>query len=97
MFNSEFQAFYGTPEHHDFEQYPTALRKEMDIIKATIHPGINTGVFLSGFVKFQEVYNVTLAMVEKILFSKRYLTENNLMESDVCLFTTPIWFDSLPH
>ncbi|BFZ25074.1 hypothetical protein BsWGS_28113 [Bradybaena similaris] len=104
MFNSEFQAFCKTPEQHDLDLYPAALRAEIDAINDWIYPQINNGVYRSGFAKSQEAYNEAVSgvfdgldKVEQILSSKRYLTGKNVTEADVRLFTTLIRFDTVYH
>lgn len=101
MLNSEFQAFCTQPE---VDLYPQALQTAIDETNAWIYPGINNGVYRSGFAQSQAAYDravgelfAALERVEAILSSQAYLCGDVLTEADVRLFTTLIRFDAVYH
>lgn len=96
MFNSAFNALTGNQA--DF--YPKALREDIDALNEWIYPGINNGVYRTGFATTQEAYEsayrelfAALDRAETILSRRRFLTGSTLTEADWRLFTTLLRFD----
>jgi putative glutathione S-transferase len=97
MLNSEFNEFAKRPEV-DF--YPEELRAEIDSINEWVYPGINNGVYRSGFARSQKAYDRAVSGVfdaldraEALLSKRRFLTGGRLTEADIRLWTTLIRFD----
>jgi len=99
MFNQEWNDFIPA-EKAAIDIYPKDLRLQIDELNAWIYPGINNGVYRSGFATSQEAYEkavvevfYALDKVEKILTGKDYLVGDQLTEADVRLWVTIIRFD----
>ncbi|XP_076444790.1 glutathionyl-hydroquinone reductase YqjG-like [Babylonia areolata] len=105
MFNKEFNAFCKTEEQRKLDFYPEGLRDKIDAVNEWVYPQINNGVYRSGFARSQEAYNTAvtelfdgLDKVETILSKSRYLVSNTqLTEADIRLFTTLVRFDMVYH
>jgi len=96
MFNSEFDGLTG----NNMDFYPKELRAEIDEINDIVYPGVNNGVYRTGFAGTQEAYEEafdklfdTLDFLEDRLSKQRYLVGNRLTEADWRLFSTLIRFD----
>ena len=82
--------------------YPEALHAQIDAVNEWVYPGINDGVYKSGFAKSQAAYDdavttlfASLDKVEDILSRSRYLVGNTFTEADVRLFMTLVRFDEV--
>jgi putative glutathione S-transferase len=96
MFNSAFDGLGATPGDYS----PDALRPEIDAINARVYPGLNNGVYRTGFATTQEAYDTALADVfetldwlEDRLGRSRFLLGDSPLECDWRLFTTLVRFD----
>jgi glutathionyl-hydroquinone reductase len=96
MLNSEFKNVAGD----DFDFYPPALRKEIDLINDLVYSSINNGVYRCGFARTQEAYEaaydalfVALDELEARLGRQRYLVGQQITEADWRLFPTLVRFD----
>jgi len=99
IFNQDFNDFIPA-EKAAIDIYPKDLRPQIDELNAWIYPGINNGVYRSGFATTQSAYEKAvvevfdaLDKVEKILSGKDYLVGDKLTEADVRLWVTIIRFD----
>ncbi|XP_072036170.1 LOW QUALITY PROTEIN: glutathionyl-hydroquinone reductase YqjG-like [Amphiura filiformis] len=104
MFNTEFNEFCATEEQKKLDFYPEPLREKIEEVNAWIYPGLNNGVYRSGFARTQEAYDKAvrevfeaLDKVEGILSKTRFLTGDTITEADVRLFTTLVRFDTVYH
>ena len=84
--------------------YPDALRKDIDAWNARIYPGLNNGVYRTGFARTQEAYEKgfndvfeTLDAMETQLSQTRYLTGDTFTEADLRAFPTLARFDVAYH
>ncbi len=75
-------------------------REEVDAINARVYPGLNNGVYRSGFARSQSAYDEavgdvfdTLDWLEAHLTGRRFLTGDTLSEADIRLVTTLFRFD----
>jgi putative glutathione S-transferase len=100
MLNSEFD------ERGDssIDFYPADLRGEIDRINDMVYPGLNNGVYRSGFARTQETYVEavtrafdTLDAMEDILSRQRYLAGERITEADWRAFATLVRFDQVYH
>ncbi|KAF8893216.1 glutathione S-transferase [Gymnopilus junonius] len=99
IFNTAFNDLLPA-EKAALDYYPKELRAEIDSVNEWIYPGINNGVYRSGFATTQEAYSnavlevfESLDKVEKLLTGKDYLIGNRLTEADVRLWVTIVRFD----
>jgi putative glutathione S-transferase len=99
MFNTAFNDFLS-PAQASLDFYPENLRGEIDEINEWVYPGINNGVYRSGFATTQEAYTKAVKEVfealdkaEGILTGKDYLVANKLTEADIRLWVTIVRFD----
>jgi putative glutathione S-transferase len=99
IFNQEFNDLIPA-EKAAVDIYPKDLRPQIDELNAWIYPGINNGVYKTGFATSQAAYEKAvvevfdaLDKVEKILTGKDYLVGDKLTEADVRLWVTIIRFD----
>ncbi|XP_077865018.1 LOW QUALITY PROTEIN: glutathionyl-hydroquinone reductase YqjG-like [Saccoglossus kowalevskii] len=102
MLNTEFNEFCKTEEQKKLDLYPKSIQKQIDEVNDWVYPYINNGVYRSGFARSQEAYDEAvkqlfehLDKVEDILSKTRYLTGDQLTETDIRLFTTFIRFDTV--
>lgn len=84
--------------------YPEDLRPEIDRINDMVYPGLNNGVYRSGFAKTQDAYEEavarvfnTLDIMEDILSAQRYLAGDRVTEADWRAFATLVRFDQVYH
>jgi putative glutathione S-transferase len=98
MFGSAFDAAGALPG----DDYPKALRSEIDTINARIYQTVNNGVYKAGFATTQAAYEEaviplfeTLDWLEEKLSHSRYLLGAAITEADWRLFTTLIRFDAV--
>ncbi|PWZ00757.1 hypothetical protein BCV70DRAFT_100570 [Testicularia cyperi] len=86
--------------------YPESHRAQIDEVNEWIYPGINNGVYKTGFATTQAVYDAecdnlfrSLERLEKLLSDGRtYLVpEIGLSEADIRLYPTLIRFDAAYH
>lgn len=84
--------------------YPDALRKDIDAWNARIYPGLNNGVYRTGFARTQESYEKgftdvfeTLDAMETQLSQTRYLIGDTFTEADLRAFPTLARFDVAYH
>jgi putative glutathione S-transferase len=100
MFDVEF-AELATAK---IDLYPKELQQQIDGTIDKIYMPINNGVYRSGFATSQEAYGEAVTELfenldywEGVLAKQRFLCGDQLTESDVCMFTTLIRFDSVYH
>ncbi|MBB5514990.1 putative glutathione S-transferase [Rubricella aquisinus] len=100
MFNSAFDGITGDTQ--DF--WPEELRDEIEAVNDRIYPGLNNGVYRSGFATTQAAYDEavadvfdTLDWLEKRLSTRRYLTGDRVTEADWRLVPTLFRFDLVYH
>ncbi|KRA82939.1 glutathione S-transferase family protein [Altererythrobacter sp. Root672] len=96
MLNSAFDEI--TRNRLDF--YPEALRDQIEQWNALIYPGLNNGVYRTGFASTQAAYDegvrevfATLDAMEDHLSRHRYLAGEYLTEADWRAFTSLVRFD----
>jgi len=84
--------------------YPEDLRNEIDRINDMVYPGLNNGVYRSGFARTQDAYEEavnrvfdTLDTMEEILSRQRYLAGERITEADWRAFATLVRFDQVYH
>ena len=100
MLNSEFDEWGDG----SLDFYPEDLRGEIDRINDMVYPGLNNGVYRSGFARTQEAYDEavtrvfdTLDAMEEILSRQRYLAGDRITEADWRAFATLVRFDQVYH
>ena len=100
MLNSAFDEWGDS----SLDFYPEDLRSEIDRINDMVYPGLNNGVYRSGFARTQEAYEEAVARVfdtldtmETILSNQRYLAGNRITEADWRAFATLVRFDQVYH
>jgi len=100
MFNSAFDGVTG--DRQDF--YPEGFRDEIDAVNARVYPGLNNGVYRSGFATTQAAYDEAVAEVfetldwmEDRLSRQRYLAGDRITEADWRALTTLLRFDPVYH
>ena len=100
MLNSEFDEWGDA----SLDFYPADLRPEIDSLNDMIFPGLNNGVYRSGFARTQEAYDeavasvfATLDTMEDILSRRRYLAGDRITEADWRAFATLARFDQVYH
>jgi putative glutathione S-transferase len=100
MFNSAFDGITG----NTLDFWPEALREEIEAVNARIYPGLNNGVYRSGFATTQSAYDEavsdvfdTLDWLEERLSTRRYLTGDRITEADWRLVPTLFRFDLVYH
>ncbi|MEO1678916.1 MAG: glutathione S-transferase family protein [Pseudomonadota bacterium] len=100
MFNTAFNGLTG--DQQDF--YPEPLRAEIDAINARTYPGLNNGVYRSGFATTQSAYDgavnevfETLEWMEERLSTNRYLAGARVTEADWRVLPTLLRFDPVYH
>ncbi len=98
MFNCAFDGIGAT----EGDYYPESLRDEIDVLNERIYDTVNNGVYKTGFATTQQAYDNavvplfnTLNWLEDRLKSQRYLTGDQITETDWRLFTTLIRFDAV--
>jgi putative glutathione S-transferase len=98
MFGSAFDAVGALPG----DDYPLALRPEIDAINERIFTAVNNGVYRAGFATSQAAYEEALLplfdthdALEARLQSSRFLLGDEITEADWRLFTTLIRFDAV--
>ena len=98
MFNTAFDHLTGNVTDY----YPEHLRAGIDTINSRVYDTINNGVYRAGFATTQAAYEKafeelfeSLDWVESLLSKQRYLTGEQLTETDWRLFTTLIRFDAV--
>ncbi|MEL6583443.1 MAG: glutathione S-transferase family protein [Pseudomonadota bacterium] len=98
MFNSAFNELTG----NTLDFYPSDLRAEIDAINERTYPGLNNGVYRSGFATTQSAYDQavgevfdTLDWLEGILSTRRYLAGDRVTEADWRVFPTLARFDQV--
>lgn len=84
------------------DDYPAALRPEIDKVNERIYHTVNNGVYKAGFATTQAAYEEavvplfeTLDWLEEKLNHSRYLLGAQITEADWRLFTTLIRFDAV--
>ena len=84
----------------DGDNYPAALRPEIDALNARIYATLNNGVYRAGFATTQAAYEeavfplfATLDFLEERLATRRYLLGDRTTEADWRLFTMLVRFD----
>jgi len=99
MFNAAFDEWAKAPE---LDLYPAHLRDEIDRLNERIYATVNNGVYRAGFARTQEAYDEafaqlfeTLAYLEDLLATRRYLTGDRITEADWRLFPTLVRFDAV--
>jgi len=100
MLNSEFNEWGDA----SLDFYPEDLRPEIDRINDMVYPGLNNGVYRSGFARTQKAYEEavtrvfdTLDAMEAILARRRYLAGDRISEADWRAFATLVRFDQVYH
>jgi putative glutathione S-transferase len=96
MFGSAFDGVGARPG----DDYPEALRPEIDAINERIYNTVNNGVYRAGFATTQTAYEEavlplfdTLDWLEQRLAQQRFLVGPDITEADWRLFTTLVRFD----
>ncbi|MBO9516631.1 MAG: glutathione S-transferase family protein [Porphyrobacter sp.] len=96
MLNSAFDGLTG----NQLDFYPEALRDPIERWNALIYPGLNNGVYRTGFASTQGAYDeavrevfATLDKMEEHLSRHRYLAGEYLTEADWRAFTSLVRFD----
>jgi len=84
------------------DDYPKALRPEIDALNERIYTTVNNGVYLAGFATTQRAYEeavvplfATLDHLEKRLEQQRFLCGAQVNEADWRLFATLVRFDAV--
>lgn len=97
ILNTAFNQWAAQP---DLELYPAELKTDIDQWNTRIYNTVNNGVYRCGFAQTQIAYEAacnelfsTLAAIDTILATQRYLCGSRLTLADVRLFTTLIRFD----
>ena len=100
MFNDGFRAIGAKGQ----DLYPSAHRRAIDAINATVYAPVNNGVYRSGFARSQEAYEeafaalfATIDDLEARLSGQRFLVGEAPTEADWRLFTTLVRFDPVYH
>jgi putative glutathione S-transferase len=100
MFDSAFDDLTGNHARYA----PEDLVDDIDALNARIYPGLNNGVYRSGFARTQEAYDEavlqvfeTLDWLDQLLRERRYLTGDRVTEADIRLLPTLIRFDLVYH
>lgn len=100
MFNSAFDGLTGNRQ--DF--FPQDARPEIEAVNARVYPGLNNGVYRSGFATTQEAYDEAVAEVfetldwmEERLSRQRYLAGDRITEADWRALPTLLRFDAVYH
>lgn len=100
ILNTAFDEITG----NRLDLYPKDLRPEIDRWNDLIYPGLNNGVYRSGFAKTQPAYDEavrevfsTLDQMEQHLSTNRYLAGEWCTEADWRAFTTLVRFDVAYH
>lgn len=98
MLGSAFDALGALPG----DDYPVALRSEIDAVNERIYETVNNGVYRAGFATTQVAYELavrplfeTLDWLEAKLAHARFLMGSTITEADWRLFTTLIRFDAV--
>jgi putative glutathione S-transferase len=98
MFGSAFDAVGAAPG----DDYPLALRRDIDALNERIYASVNNGVYKAGFATSQAAYEEalpplfeTLDWLEARLKGSRFLCGSNITEADWRLFTTLVRFDAV--
>jgi putative glutathione S-transferase len=101
MLTKEFDE-WATGPFALLDLYPEPLREEIDTANSWIYPGINNGVYRSGFAASQEAYDGAVSEVEaafnrleELLGRQRYVVGNTFTEADLRLFHTLVRFDEV--
>jgi putative glutathione S-transferase len=71
MLNCEFNEFCATEEQKKLDLYPAELRHQIDEINEWVYPGLNNGVYRSGFAHTQEAYDKAVRDVFQTLIDWR--------------------------
>lgn len=101
MLNSGF----GALADDRLDLYPEDLREEIDALNERIYPGLNNGVYRTGFATtqvayeeaFAEVFAMLDALEERLGEKGPFLFGDRLTEADVRLFVTLVRFDAAYH
>lgn len=100
MFNTAFNGITGNTDDY----YPEALREEIEAVNGRVYPGLNNGVYRSGFATSQSAYDSAVADVfdtmdwmEERLSRQRYLAGNIITEADWRALPTLLRFDAVYH
>lgn len=98
MFGCAFDAVGALPG----DDYPAALRPEIDALNERIYTIVNNGVYRAGFATTQAAYEEavfplfdTLDWLEDRLGGSRFLLGAQITEADWRLFTTLVRFDAV--
>lgn len=97
MFNAGFGALASGPD-----LYPAPLRDEIDALNDTLYPGLNNGVYRTGFATTQIAYDEAFADVFQTLDTlearlsdgRDWLMGAALTETDIRLYVTLARFDA---
>lgn len=86
----------------ELELYPQPLRAEIDAINERVYDTVNNGVYRAGFARRQGAYERafaelfdSIAWLEGLLQSRRYLLGERATEADWRLFPTLVRFDEV--
>jgi putative glutathione S-transferase len=84
--------------------YPEDLRGEIDAVNERVYDTVNNGVYKAGFARRQESYEAafrelfdSLAWLEQLLSTRRYLAGERITEADWRAFPTLVRFDEVYH
>jgi putative glutathione S-transferase len=103
MFTKEFDQ-WATGPYADLDLYPPHLRDKIDEANCWIYPGINMGVYRTGFATTQAAYvsavvevEAAFMRLEELLSHQRYVCGETLTEADIRLFHSLVRFDEVYH
>ena len=98
MLNSAFDEFGDA----SLDLYPSAFRREIDVINAFVYDAVNNGVYRCGLAKSQAAYEeafeklfAALDELERRLGRQHWLVGNRFTEADLRLFPTLVRFDTV--
>jgi glutathionyl-hydroquinone reductase len=87
---------------HPVDLCPAPLRDELDALGEYIYDNVNNAVYRAGFARSQGAYEVAVAelfealdRLDDRLASQRFLFGDELVETDIRLFTTLVRFDAV--
>lgn len=100
MFNAGFGALASGPD-----LYPADLAAEIDALNDVIYPGLNNGVYRTGFATTQVAYDEAFATVfatlddleARLADGRPFLHGSRLTETDIRAFVTLVRFDAAYH
>lgn len=100
MMNSGFGPLASGPD-----LYPEALAAQIDALNDRIYPGLNNGVYRTGFATTQEAYEEAFALVFETLGwleglmadGRKWIAGEDFTEADIRTFVSLVRFDAAYH